>query len=119
MWHKKRAPSLVMLGILAALISENAFSHHVTYSIEYSTTSTKKPAFENTEINAQLFRGGVPAGYFKIKPNSNNEFTVPNDYGSNIAIAAFSVKGQNKLHLVCSGNASPGKHKLVMECISK
>ncbi|MCS5712897.1 hypothetical protein [Candidatus Berkiella aquae] len=117
MWHKKRASSLVALGIAVLLISENAISSHVTYSLEYSTA--KKPAFENTEINAQLFRGGVPAGYFKIKPNSRNEFTVPNDSGSNIAIAAFSVKGQDKLHLACSGNAFPGKQKIVMECIPK
>lgn len=119
MWYRKRAPSLILLGIAVLLISNIASAHHVTYSIEYSTSSTKGPALENAEITAQLFRGGSPAGYFKIKPNSNDEFTVPNDYGQNIAIAAFSIKGQGKLHLACSGNALPGKHKIVLECTPK
>ncbi|MBN9289451.1 MAG: hypothetical protein BGO43_13205 [Gammaproteobacteria bacterium 39-13] len=119
MWHKKRVYSLIISGVAVLLFSNIVSANHVTYSVEYSTSSAKGPTLENAEIPAQIFRGGTPAGFFKIKPNSKDEFTVPNDYGKNIAIAAFSIKGQDKLHLTCSGNAYPGNHKIVIECTPK
>lgn len=108
-----------LLGITTFLISNAIYARHVVYSIEYSKSSVKGPALESAEIPSQVFKNGTPAGFIRIKPNSNKQFTIPNDYGSNVAIAAFSIKGQGKLHLKCHGNAYPGKRKLVMECSRK
>ncbi|MBI2791792.1 MAG: hypothetical protein HYX61_07530 [Gammaproteobacteria bacterium] len=108
--------AFIIMGIATLSMSAPLKANHIHYSIEYSNSSEKGPSLANAQIRGQLFRGGNPAGFVQIKTDPNKEFTIARDYGGNIAIAVFSIEGQNKLNLQCNGNGYPGSHKIVVKC---